>query len=433
LGFAWLLDSLEANVIGSVLGILKKLWHFTPVQGSLTVSSWLVGIMVGAVFFGYLADRYGRKKMFILTLLWYGSFTLVAAFSQNIWFFIIVRFFAAVGIGGEYVAIGSAVVEFIPRLSRGKVDAFLQSFWPLGAALSGLLVLIMLRVFPPEIAWRSAFLFAVVLTAFAMIIRRYVPESPRWLLERGRVAEARVIVEQAEKEVMRQHGLSTLPSVTPIAIEQEQRSVWDRTKELWQTYPWRMIMGASLNFSQVAFGYGSMAYAALVLFPETKTPPNTVPFYVMVSFLFATLGGLTTTFMLDKFGRKATVVISYASYPFAAMSMIFVHTSLGAFASLCLMQYCYQWAAIAERIINSEIFPTRSRAAGLGWVICLGRLGGVIAPPVLTAVFEIRRSIVDVSCVLVVLTICGFISACFWAWKGVEGRHRSLEEMEIAR
>jgi len=181
LGFGWLLDSLEANIIGSVLGILLKIWHFTPLQGSLTVSVWLVGIMIGAVVFGYLSDRFGRKQVFLLTLLWYGSFTVACAFSNNIWVFIFLRFMAAVGIGGEYAAISSAVVEFIPKRVRGKTDAFIMSLWPVGALCSALLVMIALQFFPPETAWRAGFLIAVILALFALYIRRHLPESPAGL------------------------------------------------------------------------------------------------------------------------------------------------------------------------------------------------------------------------------------------------------------
>ena len=202
LGFGWLLDSLETNIIGSILGILKKLWHFTPLQGSLTVSVWLIGIMVGAVVFGYLSDRSGRKKIFFVTLLWYGIFTIACAFANDIWVFIFLRFMAAVGIGGEYAAISSAVVEFVPKKVRGKTDAFIMSLWPIGAVCSAVLVMLALRFFPAEIAWRAGFLSAVGLAVFALYIRRHLPESPRWLIERFRLKEAESIVAAAEKEVM---------------------------------------------------------------------------------------------------------------------------------------------------------------------------------------------------------------------------------------
>jgi MFS family permease len=429
LGLAWMLDSLEASIIGSVLGILQKLWAFTPLQGSLTVSVWLIGIMVGAVVFGYLADRYGRKPMFILTLLWYASFTVLAAFSVNIWMFIFARFMAAVGIGGEYSAISSAVVEFLPKRLRGRIDAFVMSMWPVGAIISAALVLSALRVFSPDIAWRAGLLVAVVLAAFALYIRRNLPESPRWLMDRGRGAEARAIVGQAEAEVMKSRKMKSLPAVEPVTIYPEKRSAWQDTRELFLKWPLRLFVGASLNFSQVALGYGSIAYAAVMLFPMTKTPAEVVPFYMMLAFGAAFLGGLTSTFMVDFVGRKVTGVISYLSYPFAAMSMMLVKTPLTALLSLALMQFSYTWGWVTEYVIKSEIFPTRVRAAGIGWCTFFGRLGGVIAPPLLAGVWEATNSPLAVSLTLAALISPGWIAASIWAKFGIEGRRKALEEL----
>lgn len=429
LGFAWLLDSLEANIIGSVLGILKKLWHFTPLQGSLAVSVWLAGIMVGAVVFGYLSDRYGRKPMFMLTLLWYSLFTFACAFSDSIWLFISLRFMAAVGIGGEYAAISSTVVEFIPKASRGKVDAFILSLWPVGAAVSALLVIIALKVLPSEVAWRAGFLLAVVLSLFTLYIRKHLPESPRWLLGRMRIDEAREVVEGAEKTVMSMKGLRTLPPVEPIAVQTDEYTACHHTRELFLVYPWRLALGASLNFSQVALGYGSVAYASLVLFPSTGTPAEAVPFYMMIAFVCAFFGGLTSMHMVDTVGRKATGVISYASYLLAALSMMLVDSPLSALLSLCLMQYCYTWGWITEYVIKSEIFPTRIRAAGIGWATFFGRIGGIVTAPVLTWVYQSTGSTAVVAPVLCILVSPGIVGAVFWALRGVEGKHKALEEL----
>lgn len=343
LGFGWLLDSLEANIIGSVLGILKGLWKFSPLQGSLTVSSWLIGIMVGAVVFGYLADRFGRKKMFIITLLWYALFTLACAFSTNISIFISLRFMAAVGIGGEYAAISSAVVEFVPKNVRGRTDAFIMSLWPVGAVCSAALVMFALALFPQQIAWRAGFLLALVLALFALFIRRRLPESPRWLLERSRFDEAEAVVAAAEKKVMESKGLKELPPAPPITIRQGEHGVWHETRELYSTYLARLALGSALNFAQVALGYGSLAFASLVLFPMTNTPPDSVPFFMMIAFLSAFLGGLTSVLMVDTVGRKLTGVISYGSYLIAVFSMLFVRTPFSALISLCVLQFCYTW------------------------------------------------------------------------------------------
>ncbi|HET7318600.1 MAG TPA: MFS transporter [Nitrospirota bacterium] len=429
LGFGWLLDSLEANIIGSVLGILKDLWKFSPLQGSLTVSAWLIGVMVGAVVFGYLSDRSGRKKIFIITLVWYGLFTLACAFSTNIWVFIFLRFMAAVGIGGEYAAISSAVVEFVPRNVRGRTDAFIMSLWPVGAVCSALLVMFALSLFPPQIAWRAGFLLALVLALFALYVRRRLPESPRWLLERSRFEEAQAVVAAAEKEVMKSKGLTELPPAPPITIRQGEHGVWHETRLLYSKYLARVALGSALNFAQVALGYGSIAFASLVLFPMTNTPPDRVPFFMMIAFLFAFLGGLTSVFMVDTLGRKATGILSYGSYLIAGFSMLFASTPFSALVALCIMQFCYTWGWITEYVIKSEIFPTHVRAAGIGWATFFGRIGGVIAAPVLTSVYQSTGSIATVAFVFAAIVSPGFIAAVFWAVKGVEGKRKALEEL----
>jgi MFS family permease len=429
LGFAWLLDSLESSIIGSVLGILKKIWQFTPLQGSMTVSVWLIGIMVGAVVFGFLSDRYGRKPMFIITLLWYALFTVACAFSHDIWLFIFFRFMAALGIGGEYAAISSAVVEFVPRKMRGKTDAFIMALWPIGAIASALLVMFALKLFPPEIAWRVGFLLAVFLAFFALVIRRHLPESPRWLIEKRRFKEAEEIIASIEMRVMEKKGLKELPEVKPVTICPGVRTIWRQTKELFAVYPWRVALGAALNFSQVALGYGSIAFASLVLFPMTKTPPADVPFYMMIAFLCAFAGGLTSVIMVDSIGRKVTGILSFLSYPFSALSMILVDTPGEALYSLCIMQYCYTWAWVTEYVIKSEIFPTHSRAAGIGWATFFGRLGGIIAAPVLTGIYQTTNSIASVAYIFALLVSPGWVASSFWAAKGVEGKHQALEEL----
>jgi putative MFS transporter len=190
-------------------------------------------------------------------------------------------------------------------------------------------------------------------------------------------------------------------------------------------WPW----GGALNFSQVALGYGSIAFASLVLFPVTKTPPDEVPFFMMIAFMCAFAGGLTSVIMVDSLGRKATGMLSFLSYPVSVLSMILVDSPGAALLSLCFMQYCYTWAWVTEYVIKSEIFPTHSRAAGIGWATSLGRTGGIIAAPVLTGIYQATGSIESVAYVFALLVSPGWVASIFWAAKGVEGKHRPLEEL----
>jgi MFS family permease len=167
----------------------------------------------------------------------------------------------------------------------------------------------------------------------------------------------------------------------------------------------------------------------LVLFPATRTPAELVPFYMMIAFGFSFLDGLTSVCMVDTVGRKVTGVLSYGSYLIAPFSMIFATSSFSVLISLCIMQYCYTWGWVTEYVIKSEIFPTRSRAAAIGWATFFGRIGGIITAPVLTAVYQSSNSIIVVAYLFAFLVSPGFVAAIFWAVKGVEGKQKALEEL----
>jgi MFS family permease len=157
LALGWMLDAFETNIIGSVMGQVTKLWHLSPSQGSALVSAWVFGMAVGALVFGYFSDRLGRKKLFILTLIWYAAFSVITAFAWNYYSLLAFRSLAALGVGGEYSAVTAAMVEFIPRKHRGKASALVLAAFPVGGMISALLMRIFLQFFPPDIGWRLGF------------------------------------------------------------------------------------------------------------------------------------------------------------------------------------------------------------------------------------------------------------------------------------
>src|SRR5579859_7638284 len=193
LGLGWMLDAFEVNIIGGVLGILQKLWQVTTEEASLLVSVWLLGIMVGALLFGYLADRFGRRRLFIVTLLVYSGFTVVSALSPGFYPFLLFRFLTAIGVGAEYSAVNAAIGELIPARYRGRAAATVMNFWPLGSILAGVITLYFINVLPPSIGWRFAFALGAVIALFSVWARKALPESPRWLAGRGRTHAAETL------------------------------------------------------------------------------------------------------------------------------------------------------------------------------------------------------------------------------------------------
>ena len=210
LGIAWVLDGLEVTLVGSIGSVLERAdtLNLSAAQVGWTGLLYLAGAVVGALVFGRLADSLGRKKLFIVTLAVYMAATLATAFSHEFMFFAICRFVTGLGIGGEYAAINSAIDELIPARVRGRVNLAINgSFW-LGAALGAGLSLVVLdaRVLGPALGWRFGFAIGAVLAVAILLVRRDVPESPRWLLSHGRVDEAERIVADIEARVIAQHG-----------------------------------------------------------------------------------------------------------------------------------------------------------------------------------------------------------------------------------
>src|SRR6201991_4922567 len=218
LGITWLVDGLEVTITGSIAGALKSspVLHLSDVQVGLAASAYLVGAVVGALFFGWLTDRWGRKKLFSITVLLYLCATIACGLSWNFWSFALFRLLTGAGIGGEYAAVNATIQELIPARRRGFTDLVINgSFW-LGAAIGALGAYVVLdpAIMPPEIGWRAAFIIGGVLGFIVLLLRRFLPESPRWLMTHGQPEEAERIVGEIEARVERETG-QPLPPVPP--------------------------------------------------------------------------------------------------------------------------------------------------------------------------------------------------------------------------
>src|ERR1700674_3721900 len=205
LGITWVLDGLEVTVAGSIAGALEEspVLHFTAVQIGLVSSAYLVGAVTGALLFGYLTDRFGRKRLFMVTLGIYLTATAATALSWDFWSFAVFRFLTGAGIGGEYTAINSAIQELIPARFRGRTDLAINgSFW-LGAALGagGAIALLQPGILPPDWGWRAAFGIGAVLGLGILGLRQFIPESPRWLILHARPDEAEAVTKEIERRV----------------------------------------------------------------------------------------------------------------------------------------------------------------------------------------------------------------------------------------
>src|SRR5712692_4833546 len=216
LGITWVLDGLEVTIAGSIAGALQDspVLQFTAAEVGLVASAYISGAVSGALLFGYLTDRFGRRKLFMVTLGVYLAATAATALSWDFWSFAVFRVLTGAGIGGEYAAINSAIQELIPARYRGRTDLAINgSFW-VGAAMGALGAVVLLRpgLLPPDWGWRAAFGIGAVLGAFILVLRRWVPESPRWLLLHSRLAECESVIGEVERRVCAAAGPASLPA-----------------------------------------------------------------------------------------------------------------------------------------------------------------------------------------------------------------------------
>ncbi|MDB5817485.1 MAG: putative transporter, MSF-type [Rhizobacter sp.] len=390
LGVAWVLDGLEVTLVGSIGAVLERpdTLGLTAVEIGLSGSIYIAGAIVGALWFGRLTDKLGRKKLFMITLAVYAVATLATAFSPNFLFFGICRFVTGLGIGGEYAAINSAVDELIPARVRGRVNLAINgSFW-IGAALGAGASLVLLdpRVLGPVWGWRAGFALGALLAAAIVLVRRHVPESPRWLASHGRVDEARRIVEAIEAEVAEQHGpLETVTAPREIT-HRPLPGVGQMLHALMHKYRRRSVVALALMLSQ-AFFYNAIFFTyALVLTRFHGVAENRVALYIFPFALGNVLGPVLLGPLFDRLGRRRMIGLTYiaSGVGLALTGAAFMAGWLDALSqALCwsVVFFFASAAASSAYLTISEVFPLEMRGFAIALFYAVGTgAGGFVAP-----------------------------------------------------
>jgi MFS family permease len=391
LGAGWLFDSLEVNLVGGVINPMERYFHIGPLVAQFVFFSWLVGILLGAVAGGHLADRFGRRRMFVLTLLWYACLTVLTGLAPVIWAVIVLRFLTGIGVGAEYPIINAAIIEMIPAKHRGKIGAAVMNFWPLGGAASGLLSYFLLSTLglDDRISWRLGFAAGGVIALVVLLMRRGLPESPRWLMSQGRGADAEAIVAELEQHAdVIESARVAEPAAAQAPAVQETGERKSRVRELFTRYRGRLILGGLLDLSE-AFGYyGISALVTLVVFPGAHVPDSEIPFYLVLGNVGALAGGLTMTAWFDRLGRRRTVITTYLLAA-AGIGVLALATASGQ-ASSVLIAYiaanAFGTAAWTSAYPTfTELFPTPLRAVGVGASVGVGRVGAAFSVLIVTS------------------------------------------------
>ena len=434
LGVTWILDGLEVTLAGSLAGALKEsaVLRFTNTDIGLASSAYLAGAVLGAIFFGWLTDRLGRKKLFFITLTVYLLATAATAASWNIASFALFRFVTGAGIGGEYAAINSTIQELIPARVRGWSDLVINgSFW-VGAAAGALGSLMLLNptMINPEIGWRIAFLIGATLALVIFFMRLWLPESPRWLITHGRVQEAQRVIEGIEHRFEKLPTAHNLPRVH--LRPRKNTPLLEVTQVLFKLYRQRTFVGLALMAAQ-AFFYNAIFFTyALILTDFYGVRPDHVGYYLVPFAVGNFLGPVLIGRLFDTLGRRPMIVFTYiaSGLLLAGTGFLFARDLITAQTqTLCWMTIFFFASAAASSayLTVSETFPLEIRALAIAFFYAVGTgIGGIVGPWLFGVLIDTGSRISVFGGYLLGSLLMVLGGAVAWRW-GVAAERKPLE------
>jgi MFS family permease len=436
LGVTWILDGLEVTLAGSLGGILTRpeTLGLTDAEVGASATVYLAGAVTGALLFGYVTDRFGRKRLFFVTVAVYLIGTALSAFSWSFGSYAVFRAFTGAGIGGEYAAINSAIDELIPARVRGRVDLMINGSYWVGAALGSAATLLLLdpHRFPMALGWRFAFAIGAMLGLIVIFFRRWIPESPRWLMIHRRNDEAERIVAEVERTIGKSaassHGYST-------RIHTRTHTPW---REIWgamtHEHRRRSSLGLILMLTQ-AFFYNAIFFTyALVLVRFYSVPERSVGSYLLPFALGNVLGPLLLGHFFDTVGRKKMIATTYglAGILLAMSGWLFqagLLTARTQTLAWTIVFFVASAAASSAYLTVSEIFPLEIRALAIAIFYAVGTLaGGVFAPLLFGWIIGTgsRSALLIGYLIAAALMVFGALTEM---WLGVAAERRSLEHV----
>ncbi|MFJ9536439.1 MFS transporter [Streptomyces sp. NPDC101225] len=441
LGTVWILDGLEVTVVGNIAGRLSEAGSGLPISsGQITgiaAALYVAGACVGALFWGRLTDKWGRKRLFMITLAVYLAATALTAISFSPWWFFTFRFLTGFGIGGEYAAINSAIDELIPAKYRGRVDLIINgSFW-LGAVGGSLLSIVALNtgVFPKDVGWRLTFALGAVLAAVILLVRRHVPESPRWLLIHGRDREAEEIVTSIEERVAADADEPLTRPEGEITIHQRRSvSFLEIARTLFADYRRRSVLGFSLFIGQ-AFLYNAITFGfGAILTTFFDVPSGNTGYYFAVIAVGNFCGPLLLGKLFDTVGRRVMISGTYllSGLLLFGTAWLFDRGSLTATtmtACWCAVLFFASAGASSAYLTVSEVFPMETRAMSIAFFYALGTAAGGISGPLLfadlTGTGKVGDTVLAFEIGASLMCAAGLVAA----FLAVKAERRSLEDI----
>ena len=441
LGTVWILDGLEVTIVGSIAPRLAEPGSGLSVTAGqisgLAAALYVAGACSGALFFGWLTDRFGRKKLFMITLAVYLAATAATALSFAPWWFFMFRFLTGFGIGGEYAAINSAIDELIPSKHRGRVDLAINGSYWIGAAGGSLLAVVVLNenIFPGDVGWRVAFGLGVVLGLVILLVRRNVPESPRWMFIHGKDEEAEELVRGIEHTVEEQTG-ERLEEVDKTIEIHQRKSIGFLTiaKSVFTMYPKRTVLGLSL-FAGQAFLYNAITFGyATILTTFFKVDSGSTGYYFVVIAIGNFFGPLLLGPLFDTIGRRVMISGTYL----VSGILLFVTAWQFNAGNLSATSMTVWWTAVlffasagasSAYLTVSEIFPMETRAMAIAFFFAVGTALGGITGPLLFADLTSSGKVSDTVTAFVIGAALMCAAGIVAAFLAVDAEQRSLEDI----
>jgi MFS family permease len=439
LGITWILDGLEVTLAGALSGALKEspVLQFSNFDVGFSNSAYLAGAVLGALGFGWLTDRIGRRKLFFITLALYLTATAATALSWSVASYALFRFLTGAGIGGEYTAINSTIQELVPARYRGWTDLVINgSFW-IGAAVGATSVIVLLDpdLLGPDLGWRLAYLTGACLGLIVFVMRMWIPESPRWLMIHGHPEQAHAIVDEIERSTIGHVQDPGEHSFAKIRLRRRDHTPLSEVAHtLFHTYRQRALVGLALMIAQ-AFFYNAIFFTfALVLTDFYGIPANRIGWYILPFAAGNFLGPLLLGRLFDTLGRRVMITLTYgvSGVLLALSGYLFSIGVLSAQTQTIAWMVIFFFASPAASsayLTVSETFPLEVRALAIALFYAIGTgIGGVAGPALFGALIDTgSRGSVFAG---YLLGSGLMIAAAFIAWRyAVAAERRSLESV----
>lgn len=417
IGLGWMFDAMDTGLISFILAKMAEDWSMSPTEKGWVVSIGFVGMAIGAVFSGALADKFGRKAVFASTLVIYSIATAACAFAPNLTWLLVCRFVVGLGLGGQLPVAVTLVSEYIPAHVRGRFIVLLESFWGLGWLVAALVSYFVI----PSFDWHVAFLIGGLPALYVFVILKKVPESIPYLINQGRIEEAHALLQNLE----RQCGVEVIETIEVKAVSAKKNVSFT---QLWSGgFAKRSLMLWLIWFGIVYSYYGIFTWLPSLLVKEGYSIVQSFE-YVLGMILAQLPGYVAAAWLVEKLGRKATLAgfigfCAISAYCFGQSTTVATIMFWG-----CLMSFFNLGAWGVLYTYTPEQYPANIRAFGSGWASAIGRIGGIVAPLVVTHMMVAEKGF---SHVFMMFTVVLLAVALVIVVLGEETKGKTLESMGL--